>query len=116
MWLEEQFSQQLGPGPDLSVAGVEGERLVWIKARGGGEAGSGREGRMETQAALQSVRSAGRGLTRYGAPFLVVHFGPSLHFARTIVKAAPEAGGQSSLLSNLSLLYSCWWGEEGGGG
>lgn len=24
MWLEEQFSQQLGPWPDLSVAGVEG--------------------------------------------------------------------------------------------
>lgn len=24
VWLEEQFSQQLGPQPDLSVAGVEG--------------------------------------------------------------------------------------------
>lgn len=24
VWLEEQFSQQLGPRPDLSVVGVEG--------------------------------------------------------------------------------------------
>lgn len=70
VWLEEQFSQRLGPGPDLSVAGVEGERLVWIKAREGGrEEGGGWawEGeRMERQAALQSVHSVGRGLTGGG--------------------------------------------------
>lgn len=49
VWLEEQFSQQLGPGPDLSVAGVEGES-GWSGLKRGreggkkGEAGRGREG------------------------------------------------------------------------
>lgn len=101
VWLEEQFSQRLGPGPDLSVAGVEGERLVWIKAREGRrEEGGGREwegGKDGVSGSLAVSPQCGKGTDqrRYGMPFLRVHFCPTLQFARTILKAAPEARGQS---------------------